>query len=55
MVVNGSRQKAWKKCTDFQAAIPLKGKELSDLLEASDPAGSVAISSVQQMMTATMS
>ena len=32
--IDGSRQKEWKKYEDFQAAIPLKGKELSDLLEA---------------------
>ena len=33
--IDGTRQKEWKKYEDFQAAIPLKGKELSDLLEAS--------------------
>ena len=32
--IDGSRQKEWKKYEDFQAAIPLNGKELSDLLEA---------------------
>ena len=32
--IDGSRAKEWKKYEDFQAAIPLKGKELSDLLEA---------------------
>ena len=32
--MDGSRQKEWKKYEDYQAAIPLKGKELSDLLEA---------------------
>ena len=32
--IDGSRQKEWKKYEDFQAAIPFKGKELSDLLEA---------------------
>ena len=32
--IDGSRQKEWKKYEDFQAAIPLKGKELLDLLEA---------------------
>ena len=32
--IDGTRQKEWKKHEDFQAAIPLKGKELSDLLEA---------------------
>ena len=32
--IDGSRRKEWKKYEDFQAAIPLKGKELSDLLEA---------------------
>ena len=32
--IDGSRQKELKKYEDFQAAIPLKGKELSDLLEA---------------------
>ena len=32
--IDGSRQKEWKKYEDFQAAVPLKGKELSDLLEA---------------------
>ena len=33
--IDGSRQKEWKKYENFQAAIPLEGKELSDLLEAS--------------------
>ena len=32
--IDGSRQKEWKKYEDFQAALPLKGKELSGLLEA---------------------
>ena len=32
--IDGSRQKEWKQYEDFQAAIPLKGKEVSDLLEA---------------------
>ena len=32
--IDGSRQKEWKKYEDFQAAMPLEGKELSDLLEA---------------------
>ena len=32
--IDGSRRKEWKKYEDFQAAIPLRGKELSDLLEA---------------------
>ena len=32
--IDGSRQKEWKKYEEFQVAIPLKGKELSDLLEA---------------------
>ena len=32
--IDGSCQEEWKKYEDFQAAIPLKGKELSDLLEA---------------------
>ena len=32
--IDGTRQKEWKKYEDFQAAIPLKGKELSDFLEA---------------------
>ena len=32
--IDGSRQKEWKKYEDFQAAMQLKGKELSDLLEA---------------------
>ena len=32
--IDGSRQKEWKKYEDFQAAIPLEGKGLSDLLEA---------------------
>ena len=27
--IDGSRQREWKKYEDFQAAIPLKGKELS--------------------------
>ena len=30
--IDGNRQKEWKKYEDFQAAIPLKGNELSDLL-----------------------
>ena len=32
--IDGTRHKEWKKYEDFQAARPLKGKELSDLLEA---------------------
>ena len=32
--IDGRRQTEWKKYEDFQAAIPLKGKELSDLLAA---------------------
>ena len=32
--IDGSHQKEWKKYEDFQAAILLKAKELSDLLEA---------------------
>ena len=32
--IDESRKKEWKKYEEFQAAIPLKGKELSDLLEA---------------------
>ena len=32
--VEHSRREEWKKYEDFQAAIPLKGKQLSDLLEA---------------------
>ena len=34
--IDGSRQKEWKKYGDFQTAIPLKGKKLSDLLEAAN-------------------
>ena len=32
--IDDSRKKTWKQYEDFQAAIPLKGRELSDLLEA---------------------
>ena len=32
--IDGSCQKEWKKYEDLQAAIPLKGKDLSDLLKA---------------------
>ena len=32
--IDGCRRKEWKKYEDFQAPIPLKGKELSDPLEA---------------------
>ena len=31
--IDGSRGKEWQKYEDFQAAIPIKGKDLSDLLE----------------------
>ena len=32
--IDGSRGKEWKKYEDFQAAIPLKGKLLQELLDA---------------------